>query len=109
MTRASRVNGAPDANLKNGPGSLPWTARYADTAATGQRSFVSSQTSGLHSYNIISIAVPAFLCTSLFMLYLVNISYFCCRETKRALNAKGSEGVVAGGLGGEGVLSFLGG
>ena len=55
-------------------------------------SFVSSQTSGLHGYNIISIAVPAFLCTSLFMLYLVNISYFRCRETKRALNAKGSEG-----------------
>ena len=58
----------------------------------GVSSFVSSQTSGLRSYNIINIAVHAFLCTLLFMLYLDNISYFRCRETRRALNVKGSEG-----------------
>ena len=58
----------------------------------GVSSFVSSQTSGLRGYNITNIAVPAFLCTLLFMLYLDNISYFRCREARRALNAKGSKG-----------------
>ena len=72
----------------------------------GVSSFVSSQTSGLRSYNIINIAVHAFLCTLLFMLYLDNISYFRCRETRRALNVKGSEGggcrwAWGGGIAGE--------
>ena len=73
----------------------------------GASSFVSSQTSGLRGYNFINIAV----CISMYspVHVCIWITFALSQEGIKCIKCEEVREVVAGGLGGEGVLSFLGG